>query len=118
MKFSLKAFSSKPDQIRRKLWIWSHLLKKYLMKNFIYCECFTRLTLSGVSPNSDSFIFQIYTKGLIDTIFFRASPFVPTCKHFILKCINLELFLYVRSALFLFFCCSMRLYIFNEMVCP
>ena len=27
MKFSIKDFFGKCDQIRRKLWIWSHLLK-------------------------------------------------------------------------------------------
>ena len=27
MKFSIKDFCSKCDQIRRELWIWSHLLK-------------------------------------------------------------------------------------------
>ena len=32
MKFSIKDFFSKCDQIRRKLRIWSHLLKKPLMK--------------------------------------------------------------------------------------
>ena len=37
MKFSIKDFSSKYDQIRRKLQIWSHLLKKSLMENFIAC---------------------------------------------------------------------------------
>ena len=36
MKFSIKDFFSKCDQIRRKLRIWSHLLKKYLMENFIF----------------------------------------------------------------------------------
>ena len=35
MKFSIKNFFSKCDQIRRKLQIWSHLLKKFLMENFI-----------------------------------------------------------------------------------
>ena len=35
MKFSIKDFSSKFDQIRRKLQIWSHLLEKSLMENFI-----------------------------------------------------------------------------------
>ena len=25
------------QKIRRKLWIWSHLLKKCLMENFIFC---------------------------------------------------------------------------------
>ena len=37
MKFSIKDFFSKCDQIRSKLLIWSHLLKKYLMENFIFC---------------------------------------------------------------------------------
>ena len=37
MKFSIKYFFSKCDQIRRKLWIWSHLLKKSLIENFIFC---------------------------------------------------------------------------------
>ena len=34
-KFSIKDFFSKCDQFRRKLRIWSHLLKKSLMENFI-----------------------------------------------------------------------------------
>ena len=37
MKFSIKDLSSKYDQIRRKMWIWSHLLKKSLIENFIFC---------------------------------------------------------------------------------
>ena len=35
MKFSIKDFSSKCDQIRKKLRTWSDLLKKSLMENFI-----------------------------------------------------------------------------------
>ena len=37
MKFFMKDFFSKCDQIRRKLRIWSHLLKKSLMENLIFC---------------------------------------------------------------------------------
>ena len=37
MKFSIKDFFSKCDQIRNLLRIWSHLLKKSLMENFIFC---------------------------------------------------------------------------------
>ena len=37
MKFSIKDFFSKYGQIRRELQIWSHLLKKSLMENFIFC---------------------------------------------------------------------------------
>ena len=51
MKFSIKDFSvnmtksandffGKWDQIRRKLGIWSHLLKKSLMENFIFGEVY------------------------------------------------------------------------------
>ena len=36
--FSTKDFFSKCDQIRSLLSIWSHLLKKSLVENFIFCE--------------------------------------------------------------------------------
>ena len=36
MKFFIKDFFSKCDQIRKKVRIWSHLLKKSLMENFFY----------------------------------------------------------------------------------
>ena len=36
MKFSIKDFFSKCDQIRSQR-IWTYLLKKYLMENFIFC---------------------------------------------------------------------------------
>ena len=37
MKFSINDLFSKCDQNRRKLSIWSHVLKKSLMENFIFC---------------------------------------------------------------------------------
>ena len=37
MKMSIKDFFSKCDQIRSFLQIWSHLLKKSLMENLIFC---------------------------------------------------------------------------------
>ena len=37
MKFSIKNVFNKCDQIRSFLRIWSHLLKKSLMENFIFC---------------------------------------------------------------------------------
>ena len=37
MKFCIKDFSSKYDQIRGKLRIWSHLLENSPMENFIFC---------------------------------------------------------------------------------
>ena len=46
MKFSIKDFSSKCDQIRRKLQFWSDLLEKCLMENFIFgavMQAFSRI---------------------------------------------------------------------------
>ena len=43
MKFSIKDFCSKYDQIRSFKQIWSHLLEKCLMENFISCA-----VLSGI----------------------------------------------------------------------
>ena len=41
MKFSIMDFFSKCDQTRRKLRIWSHLLRKSLLEKFIFCAvCF------------------------------------------------------------------------------
>ena len=37
MKFSIKDYFRKCDQTRIFLRIWSHLLKKSYMKNFIFC---------------------------------------------------------------------------------
>ena len=37
MKFSIKDFFIECDQIRSCLRIWSHLIKKSLMENFIFC---------------------------------------------------------------------------------
>ena len=45
MKFSIEDFFSKCDQIRRKLRIWSHLLKKSLIENFIFCAVLALSTL-------------------------------------------------------------------------
>ena len=39
LKFSIKDFFSKCDQVRIKLRVWSDLLKKSLMQNFIFGQC-------------------------------------------------------------------------------
>ena len=42
MKFSITDFLSKCNQIRRKLQIWSHLMKKSEMKILIFCAVLKR----------------------------------------------------------------------------
>ena len=49
MKFSMKDFSSKYDQIRTKLRIWSHLLEKCLKENFIFCAVIQECTVEEYS---------------------------------------------------------------------
>ena len=54
MKFSIKDFSSKCDQIRSLQRIWSHLLKKSLIENFIFCALWldkVRLWTKNVDTN-------------------------------------------------------------------
>ena len=47
VKVSVKDFFSKSDQIRMKLRIWSHLLKKSLIVNFIFVQCFMAEEMRG-----------------------------------------------------------------------
>ena len=44
MKFSFKDFI-RYDQTRTKLWIWSHLLKKSFMENFLFCAVLLTIIL-------------------------------------------------------------------------
>ena len=46
MKFSIKDFFSKCDQIRSFLRIWSHLLERSVMENFIFCVEWMQRSLS------------------------------------------------------------------------
>ena len=50
MKFSIKDFFSKCDQIRSFLRILSHLLKKFLIKNFIFCAVILEVMIWPLPP--------------------------------------------------------------------
>ena len=56
MNFSIQDFFSKCDQIRRKLWIWSHLLKKSLTENFILLKFFVEYTIVKNSAKHLGFV--------------------------------------------------------------
>ena len=51
LKFSVKDFFSKCDQVRSFLGIWSHLLKKSLMENFIFCAVLVKCRKSPISEH-------------------------------------------------------------------
>ena len=57
LKFSITDFFSKYDQIRRKLRICSHLLKKSVLENFIFCAVYVTV--------SDSKLLQLISNSAI-----------------------------------------------------
>ena len=59
-KFSIKKFFCKCDQVRRKLRIWSHLLKKSLMENFIFCAVYLHSNNNLKTIQQQQFHFRIY----------------------------------------------------------
>ena len=64
MKFSIKDFLSQCDQIRKKLRIRSHLLKKSLMENFIFCAVDVRSRIHRIITN----IYNNKQKKLKDSV--------------------------------------------------
>ena len=66
MKFSIKDFFSKKDQIPSFLWIWSHLLRKSLMEKFILCAVYInplQVNVSFLHPLK-TFEFFIFSGGV------------------------------------------------------
>ena len=51
MKFFLKDFFSKCDQIHKKLLIWPHLLKKYSVENLIFLQWNITILINDVIEN-------------------------------------------------------------------
>ena len=64
MKFSIKDIFSKCDQIHTFLRIWSHLLKKSIMENFIFCAVsgwtFPELLGDGAKMLSRRILLQVF----------------------------------------------------------
>ena len=61
MKFPIKDFFSKCDQIRSFLRIWSHLLNKSLMENFIFCAVVARAGIAICKIKFNDFISFLLT---------------------------------------------------------
>ena len=78
MKFSIKNFFRKYDQIRMKLRIWLHLLKKSLMENFIFCAAWD-------DKNWMCCFFKVQI--------FEKLPLIMIHQHCVRKCPNAEFFL-------------------------
>ena len=74
MKFSFKDFI-RCDQIRTKLWIWSHLLKKSLWKTSFFVQCY--LPLSCTSNRSIATALNCIGRLLLFTIISTATSASP-----------------------------------------
>ena len=72
MTFPIEDFFSTCDQIRRKLRIWSHWLKKSLMENFIFCVAYAkRLAISILIRQLQKkihWVFQLFGNKVIERI--------------------------------------------------
>ena len=69
IKFFLKNFFNKCEQIRRRQWIWSQLLQKSLIENFIYSAVLALIeaVAQGVLRDLEKFI----GKHLCQSLFFN-----------------------------------------------
>ena len=69
-KFSIKDFFSKCDQIRKKLQFWSHLLKKSLMENVIFCAAYlnAREQVEEVVSNKDGAFLTLLSCELLKSV--------------------------------------------------
>ena len=61
MGFSSKDFFCKCDQISSFLQIWSHLLKKSLIENFIFCAVSYKNSIKQISYHGTPTPFEVYT---------------------------------------------------------
>ena len=64
-KFFIKDFFSKYCHIRRKLQIWSHLLEKSLMENFIICVVLTMTLFEKKIMNLNSSVIAQYVTTIV-----------------------------------------------------
>ena len=110
MKFSSKDFFGKCDQIRSFLRIWSNLLKKSLIENFIFCAVITPNPKMYCS--SKFFLFYHFHHRVFRIIFEN-----PETMHF--QKISTDISPFIPNAPFLYaqkisenltvFCCSQEL---------
>ena len=88
MKFSIKDFFGKCDQIRRNLQIWSHLLKKSLLENFIFLCAVLKAFLSGIKR-------PIFNKAAVELLgrshkMTRFFPLLKVPHHFSSTSLNIK----------------------------
>ena len=103
MKFSIKDFFSKCGQIWSFLQIWSHLLKKTLMDNFILCavvlEKFKQCNFPSFHTANESIADAVIKQEYIENDTFTTQKMKFTIKDFFSKCDQIRSFLRIWSHL-------------------
>ena len=87
MKFSIKDFCNKCDQIRSFLSIWSHLLKKSFMENFIFCSVtvnYVRFSYSNFPQTNTGFepaltIILLQQYGITNQVGYTPPSYQSSC---------------------------------------
>ena len=64
MKFSTKDFFGKHGRIRWKLRIWSHILKKCLVENFIFCAALSPSIVNRLAVEQGRFLKKCNKLGI------------------------------------------------------
>ena len=78
MKFSIKDFFSKCDEIPRKMWIWPHLLKKSFMENLFFCTVSFRNEMEIYSRKFQGFVLNWFNEyALVLTIWWLSRYSIP-----------------------------------------
>ena len=75
MKFSIKDFFSKCDEIPRKMWIWPHLLKKSLMENLFFCTVSFRNEMEIYSRKFQGFVLNWFNEYALVLTIWRLSRY-------------------------------------------
>ena len=96
MNFSIKDFTSKCDQIRSFLRIWSHLLEKSLMVNFIFCAMYTLLKYTHFSVFSVIWLIV----RLIDWLIVKTKVHCFELKNLLKSTVSKEIYTYLLESSF------------------
>ena len=92
----MKNFFSKCGRFRRKLWTWSHLRKKSLTRNFIFCEVLILQVIQNMIDIKEGFV-QWFAKIFITNLVEREQKVkINQINNKLINYASLESFKYLK----------------------